>query len=317
MRTKKVATVVAGFGAGALGLSLIGLGTGLGAQFTDGAAANAHLAVGTFGCALSSSDNDVTISNGGHTANVTFPTINSSVPSSDSAPLTVTNSGTIPLVVNWTVTTSGHVFDSGHVSALPVTSGLAINSGNARTYSIGFQWGELQNADLGKTGTATYTASCVEPQSVNPNFTLWQQDGGTASYANGAVTLTMPSSPSTAGAGVELSNVPAKLPADAPTFSTDNYAAGSPRWYIQFTSGDYLFGYPSNAPAGVSGMWSEVTSAHPNSYVPWSQVVTDYGTQQVSSVEIVMDMDQPSTTDTISCIDYGPTQQLGSTTPCS
>lgn len=315
MKTKKIAAIAAGVGAGALGLSLIGLGAGVGAQFTDSGTANAHLSVGTFSCTMSSSDNNVTITKQGHSASVTFPTINSSLPGSDSAPLTVTNSGTMPMKVNWTITTSGHIFDAGHVSALPVTSGLAINSGNARTYNIGFQWDELQNVDLGRSGTATYTASCVEPQSVNPNFTLFQQDGGQASYANGAVTLTMPASGDNASAGVTLSNVPASLPATAPAFSTDNYAAGSPRWYIQFADGSYVFGYPSNGGTYAGNKWDE-HGTHSAQAVPWSQILTDYQTAQVTSADIVMDMDQPSTTDTINCISYGNAQQLGTGT-CS
>lgn len=163
MRTaSKMTRVAAACGAGALGLALIAMGSGVGAAFTDTATANARIAIGTFGCTLSSTDGNVIISNNGHTADVTLPTIQGSAPGTEKAPLTVTNTGSIPLAVNWTVTQVG----TTSVTALPVASGLAINSGNHRTYDIGFSWNELHNSDLGQGGTVTYSASCVEVPST-------------------------------------------------------------------------------------------------------------------------------------------------------
>jgi hypothetical protein len=39
----------------------------------------------------------------------------------------------------------------------------------------------------------------------------------------------------------------------APSFTTDNYSAGSPRFYITLSDGKSLWGYPSNA--GLAPTW--------------------------------------------------------------
>lgn len=51
-------------------------------------------------------------------------------------------------------------------------------------------------------------------------------------------------------------------PADAPTFTTDNYSAGSPFWSLQFVGGDELVGYPSQAGLGSSN-WTVMTDSAP------------------------------------------------------
>jgi hypothetical protein len=49
------------------------------------------------------------------------------------------------------------------------------------------------------------------------------------------VDLVPAGAPNTAFADIHLENLaPVALPTTAPVFTTDNYAAGSPRWFLQF-----------------------------------------------------------------------------------
>ncbi len=163
----KMTRVAAASGAGALGLALIAMGSGVGASFTDSAAANAKIATGTFGCQLSSTDSSVVITNGGHTATVDLGTINSSAASSKTAPVTVTNTGSIALATAWSEATTGNILGgSGAISPAPTAAAAALGAGATQTVNIGFEWTELQNSDLGRSGTAVYTVSCSETQIV-------------------------------------------------------------------------------------------------------------------------------------------------------
>jgi hypothetical protein len=79
-------------------------------------------------------------------------------------------------------------------------------------------------------------------------------------------------------ANIVFKRVSSALPMQEPTFTTDNYNAGSPRWYIQFGQGDYLFGYPSNSNLNGSDFAWSVNSCpgvDPNTYVSYSTAVTE------------------------------------------
>lgn len=307
LSTTKLAGVVAALGIGAIAYGMIG--SGVGANFVQSLTGTDHIQVGTFNCALSSTDTNVTISDNGHTASVTLPAIESSTAGSALAPLTVTNTGTIPLAVNWNVTTSGSLFDSGAFTFAPVAQNVRLNSGISHTYQTGFTWTTLGNADLGKSGTVTYSASCTEPStSAHPDVSFWTQDGGTAAWSGSSVALGIPqNAPSSAAALIQFDNQPAALPTTEPTFVTDNYNAGSPRWYILFSNGQYVFGYPSNAGLGADS-WQVGNSG---SYVSWAQVVSEFGSAHVAGVSIVMDTDQTNTTDTISNVQYNGVTLVG------
>ena len=158
---RKVTSMIAAVGAGALGVGLISLGTGVGAQFTDSGTASAKIATGTFSCQLSSTDTSVVISNSGHTATVDLGTINSSAASSQTAPVTVTNTGSIPLATTWSENTTGNILGgSGAISAIPAAASLPLAPGAKQTVSIGFSWTALSNSDLNRSGTAVYTVTC-------------------------------------------------------------------------------------------------------------------------------------------------------------
>ncbi len=70
-------------------------------------------------------------------------------------------------------------------------------------------------------------ASAVWDSAGNPDLTVGNSD----SYADATIN----------------SAAHVAAPADAPTFTTDNYADGSPGWVILFYGGDELFGYPAQA----------------------------------------------------------------------
>jgi hypothetical protein len=140
---------------------------------------------------------------------------------------------------------------------------------------------------------------------------------GTGAHAswNGpdSVKLTVGSETATTFAEVKLVNPPAVAPVTAPTFTTDNYAAGSPRWVLEFSSGCDLFGYPtgnSTFPTGDLNTWSvngATGCGHTLApYTTYALALAAAGSTHVTSAYIVADGDQaPGTTDTISDIMYG------------
>lgn len=100
--------------------------------------------------------------------------------------------------------------------------------------------------------------------------------------------------------------------AQDPTFTTDNYNAGSPRWNIFLSSGAYLFGYPPNS--GLNGgdfAWSvnACGSVSPNTYMSFAEAVSTvdaYCSGSITGVQIIADGDQSAaTTDTITGVQYG------------
>ena len=294
------------------GLTLAAIGTGVGANFVKNVTGNANIKVGTLDCRLVNSSGSpyVTISNGGHTATVNLPEIESSAPGSSTAPVAVWNDGTMPMYVSWLTSTSGHIFDSNAVTAHQVANGDKVNVGATQSYDLGFDWTALNNSDMGTSGTVTYTANCTDTRA---NLALFEQDGGTAAWgSNGdSILLGMPANPGPAGSGVQVLDTPATLPSTEPVFTTDNYNAGSPRWYIQFASGAYVFGYPTNSGLAPSN-WEEKGPGARTGYLSWSTVQGDYSADSVTGVYIVMDGDQSAITDTISYIQYDGNVLLGS-----
>ncbi len=59
------------------------------------------------------------------------------------------------------------------------------------------------------------------------------------------------------------------LPLTEPVFTTDNYNACSPRFYITLSNGDSLEGYPANA--GLNGTDMAWAVNNGNTYQPWSR----------------------------------------------
>ncbi len=77
------------------------------------------------------------------------------------------------------------------------------------------------------------------------NVSFYTQGASTAQWLpnHSAIQVTVPNS-SSYGI-IVVHHFPSILPTTEPSFTTDTYSSGSPRWYIQLSNGSYLFGYPS------------------------------------------------------------------------
>lgn len=174
-------------------LALIGMGVS--SSYTDSGKATENVNVGTFGCQLSTTDHAATISPDGHSFTLNVgPVLSSASSSFPYTNFTIKNTGSIPLVATWNVTTSGNVAWQptgriGYTLGSPsVANPVALAAGASQTYTnIGFSWATLTNADLGTSGSVVYTASCGEPPASNISF-IGSADtlvaGGTAKTAN-------------------------------------------------------------------------------------------------------------------------------------
>jgi hypothetical protein len=132
---------------------------------------------------------------------------------------------------------------------------------------------------------------------VVPYLTFeWTDDGASAGWTGGvpgsSIDLTVGSDPGTYGQftlhnfeGIAIADLPAE-----PTFDTDTFLGGAPRYEIDLDNGDYLFGYPSNAPYGRS--W-DLNCGHggctPMAQVPWGDIQTAEGSATVTDVLVEAD----------------------------
>lgn len=313
--SKRATSISAAVGAAALGVTLVTLGSGVGAQFTDSATGTAKIAVGTFGCNLTTpSGSGVIISSDGKSATVDLGTITSSAPDQRTAPITVNNTGSIPLVAHWTVQTTGNITGTGDISPVSVSdSPLAATEGE--TVNIGFQWSQLTSSDLTRSGSAIYTVHCNEASSTFDGTWLFQHDPATAAWNGTDVTLTVPATaPTSAGAGITLLNVSAgsALPAHEPTFVTDTYSSGTPRLDIKLSNGNYMVKYPDGlgAPTGwtLPGYSGDGTWADISAWVSSNNLT-------VTKAFILADTSASAhgdQTNVISCVNYSGTPLFGS-----
>jgi hypothetical protein len=151
MNLRKTAVLLMAFG---LTLGLIG--TGLGASFTDEVTATENISVGTFGCEIDLIGDGLPPS-----SSITYnaPEIASSAAGNAPFTFTVTNVGSIPQQL--TITDDG---PDGKFSAMPLTpaSPVVLGASGAQVFDTGIEWTELDNADLGTTGSITWTVACAE-----------------------------------------------------------------------------------------------------------------------------------------------------------
>jgi hypothetical protein len=158
----------------------------------------------------------------------------------------------------------------------------------------------------GPAGAATSLSVTLSASGAGASA-VWNSAG------NPVLTLGTPSA--TTYAQIQLNNPPSAAPSDAPTFATNNYKAGSPRWDIQFADGDYLFGYPAadvgssnwEVMPATSGACHTLTDGSANTtYSAALAFIQNAGCGgNVTSVVIVADGDQAAgTSDTITGISY-------------
>jgi hypothetical protein len=91
----------------------------------------------------------------------------------------------------------------------------------------------------------------------------------------------------------------------APSFSTDNYGAGSPRYFITLSDGHSLWGYPSAS--GLNGDDMAWAIDNGNTYMSWNQVRTSAeGDATVTGAYVIADADQAAgTVDEITGLRFG------------
>ncbi len=154
MYLRKIAGLLMAFG---LVFGLIG--SGVGAQFTDQVLAIQHINVGTFACLITDGGGG-TVSADQKSVDFTSPTINSSAPGSAPFTFTVKNTGSIGAQLS----VSESPVLSPPWSYMPITpsASFPLTAGASQAIGVGVQWSTLSNADLGSSGTVTYTVDCGE-----------------------------------------------------------------------------------------------------------------------------------------------------------
>lgn len=179
----------------------------------------------------------------------------------------------------------------------------------------------LAMAASGVTATANAATTASVSSGVPLGVTLSASgDGASATWnAAGDPVLTPGTETSTTYAQVKLNLAPGPddEPTTPPSFTTDNYTAGSPRWYIQFSDGFYLFGYPAQlggtANQSFTGdQWSAQGPGGQSTgggYVTYQNALAfadPSGSAYVTAAYIVADGDQPAGThDTLTNVQYG------------
>ena len=158
MSLKKVVGLLAGF---ALAVGLIG--AGVGAVFTDSVTAKENINVGTFSCGITTATTGATYGaidalGYAHSVSYTAPTIMSSAAGSAPFFFTVKNTGSIADVL--TVATSP-VSAPWSIIGSPFAA-VPLAAGASTTYNTGVAWTELSNANIGQSGTITWTVNCGE-----------------------------------------------------------------------------------------------------------------------------------------------------------
>lgn len=153
------------------------------------------------------------------------------------------------------------------------------------------------------------TSASASP-SPNVSFSA-SNDGASAHWSNGkgsAIDLTLGSDSASTFAVVVFHHLPASAVSATtePTFSTDNYAAGSPRFFVTLSDGNTLWGYPSNSGLGSTGSQLMWALNNGNTYQSWSEVQSSAeAAATVTGADIIADGDQaPGTTDSITDLSF-------------
>jgi hypothetical protein len=136
-------------------------------------------------------------------------------------------------------------------------------------------------------------AAAVASSPITVSFAASSQSSAGWTHNHHAFRLHVAGNPSSAFAVVKLHHFSSKLPHNAPTFDATFYQSGTPRWYIKFANGDYLFGYPT------IGAWEAHTTGGGFHYGGYSDSVAfvraDSGgtLPNVKKVQIVADGSAP------------------------
>jgi hypothetical protein len=182
-------------------------------------------------------------------------------------------------------------------STTPMYSGLSLGSHTLDVKAASDSTGQYLS-----NGNAEYQWTVI------PYLTFEASSDGASGWSNGAgspIDLTTGSDVPNTFAQITLHNfegVPLSDLVDSPSFTTDNYAAGSPRFVIDLSNGDSLWGYPPNS--GLNGTDFAWAINNGNSYLPWSDVQTAEAGTTIEDAVVVADGDQPTTTDVITGLTF-------------
>jgi hypothetical protein len=167
------------------------------------------------------------------------------------------------------------------------------------------------SAALGLPAANAATSTTPLPVSFSAS-----SDGASASYnASGDIILTPGTTNSStfAQVSVNLKSLGDDMaPTTPPSFTTDNYGAGSPRWVIELANGNWIDGYPTqlnNGSANDTFTGSQWAVGNSGTYESYQAALTGandaLGNVQVTDAYIVADGDQiAGTTDTLTNVQY-------------
>ena len=89
-----------------------------------------------------------------------------------------------------------------------------------------------------------------------------------------------------------------------PAFATNNYSAGSPRYFITLSDGNSLWGYPPQSGLNSSGFAWSINNG--NTYMTWAGVQSAETGATVTAAYVIADADQAAgTVDRITGLTFG------------
>jgi hypothetical protein len=89
-----------------------------------------------------------------------------------------------------------------------------------------------------------------------------------------------------------------------PSFATNDYAAGSPRYFIELSDGNSLWGYPPNS--GLNGTDFAWSVNNGSTYMSWVAAQAAEANATVTDAYVIADADQAAgTTDEITGLTFG------------
>jgi hypothetical protein len=145
----------------------------------------------------------------------------------------------------------------------------------------------------GPASAATTPLSVTLSASSDGASATWNAEG------NPVLTLGADSSSTYAQVAVNLNaSTGDTAPSTPPSFSTDNYSAGSPRWVIELANGNWITGYPEQLGAGATAdftgnNWAAENQGTYTTYQKALAAANDaLGNVEVTSAYIVADGDQ-------------------------
>lgn len=140
------------------------------------------------------------------------------------------------------------------------------------------------------------TAGASAPAHLSFSASSDGASAGWSSHKGSTIDLTLGSMPATTFAMVTINHEAGVAVSSLvePTFTTDNYNAGSPRYYLTLSNNDTLWGYPPNAGLNGTDFAWQVDNAGP--YMPWSSVQTAEPTATVADAYVIADGDQQAGT---------------------